>query len=173
MQTQIVPQFPLPTLFQVGNQLGSGLILCKRHHSELVGWGAAIGGLVDCDVRRVIPIGQVSWEPPQTHLARQKAYAIRRQWFSLTQKIASHPVSLQRAVSILRCLQRFFGTKVIIELPDEVIAELVGVCPSTVAIARQAVQSIYHHPTHENPPEFQHQKRQGEFIVIPPSNQLN
>ncbi|MCD8488311.1 MAG: hypothetical protein LRZ84_16640 [Desertifilum sp.] len=58
---QLTLQFPLPTMMQLGNTVGSGLILGKQHYAELVGWGSAVGGLFDVDVRYAIALGQPNW----------------------------------------------------------------------------------------------------------------
>lgn len=134
---QILPQFQSGKMLSLLPRSGSGLILCKSHHAELVGWGSAVGGICDLDVRKVIEIGTCVLVCPESHQDRKKAYLTRQKWLSLMQKVTSNSVPLRRAIGILRLVEKFFGLAVAIALPDEVLAQLVGVLPKTIAIARR------------------------------------
>ncbi|NES93932.1 MAG: hypothetical protein F6K32_01595 [Desertifilum sp. SIO1I2] len=140
---QIVPQqltlqFPLPTMMQLGNTVGSGLILGKQHYAELVGWGSAVGGVFDVDVRYAIALGQPNWVRPETFQARQEAYTTRVHWLKLVQKLTLNPVPLRRAFGIFYYLEKYFGIQAAQQVPDEVLGQLVGVLPETIAIARKS-----------------------------------
>lgn len=134
--TEILTQLQSGQLLRVEGQPGSALIICHRHYAELAGPGAAVGGVFDLDCSRVIPIGSPAIVYSETHLERIEAYRIRQRWMTLTQKAMASPVPLQRSHNILTVLHRFFGAEVCQQLPDEVIAQLVGVLPKTVQMVR-------------------------------------
>ena len=46
-------------LMAIAPESKGGLILCKRYHAELVGPGAAVGGILDVDCTQVITIGTI------------------------------------------------------------------------------------------------------------------
>lgn len=135
---QVALQFPLPNMLRLGSHPGSGLILCKRHHAELVGWGSAVGGLFDAEVRDIIPLGEPTWICPDSFQARQHAYAVRVRWLKFMQQLTANPVPLQRAFKILYHLEKYFGIQAVQQLSNEVLGQLVGVLPETIAIARQS-----------------------------------
>lgn len=134
---QILPQFQSGKMLSLLPRPGSGLILCKSHHAELVGWGSAVGGICDLDVGQVIEIGTCILVCPESHQQRKKAYLTRQKWLSLMQKVTGNSVPLRRAVGILQLVEKFFGLAVAISLPDEVLARLVGVLPKTITMARR------------------------------------
>lgn len=133
----VLLQFQSGQMLKIGPRQGTGLILCKSHHAELAGWGAAVGGIADLDVHQVIPIGEFSLDYPESYEDRKNAYQRRRKWFEALIKVTSNPVPLKRAIGILHLLEKNFGLAKIMEIPDEVLAQLVGVLPRTMAIARR------------------------------------
>jgi hypothetical protein len=135
---KILPQLNSGRLLMLDTNSRGGLIICKRHHAELAGPGAAVGGLCDIDCGRVIPFGDVSIVSPQSYEHRQKAFVMRQKWFRFTQKAMENPVPLQRAHSILFLIEKYFGTRAVDQLPDEILAQLVGVLPKTITMVRQA-----------------------------------
>ena len=112
------------------------LILFKRYHAEIAGPGAAVGGLIDRDCQRVLPVGNLSLISPESSEERQRAYLIRRQWVRLTIEITDNPTPLQRAQRILNQFEGFFESEIIAQLPDEALAFLVGVLPDTIRKVR-------------------------------------
>ena len=116
-----------------------GLILCKRHHAEFAGPGAAVGSLFDLECVRAIPVGDLALMYPQSYGERQKAYATRQQWVSFTQEALSDIVPLRRAQAILALLGNYFAPEVVQDLPDRALAMLVGVLPKTIKLARQTM----------------------------------
>ena len=135
--TEILSQLKSGQLLRVHGPRGSALIICHRHHAELAGPGSAVGGSFDIHCRRVIPIGRISLVYPESRTERKQAYARREQWIRHTQKAMESFVPLQRARAILILLARYSGTQIVHQLPDEVIADLVGVLPKTIRMARR------------------------------------
>ena len=128
---------PIPNeLLIVSPRRRNGLILFKRYHAEFAGPGAAVGGLIDRDCQRVLPVGNFSLISPESSEERQRAYLIRRQWVRLTIEITDNPTPLQRAQRILNQFEGFFESEIIAQLPDEALALLVGVLPDTIRKAR-------------------------------------
>jgi hypothetical protein len=50
-------------------------------------------------------------------------------------------VPLQRAKNLLILLDKYFDPQIINQLPDEVLAQLVGVLPKTMSLVRQSIES--------------------------------
>ena len=122
-------------LLIVSSRRRNGLILFKRYHAEFAGPGAAVGGLIDRDCQRVLPVGNLSLISPESSEERQRAYLIRRQWVRLTIEIIDNLTPLQRAQRILKS-EGFFESEIIAQLSDEALALLVGVLPETIRKAR-------------------------------------
>lgn len=145
--TEILNQLQSGQLLRVSGYRGNAIIICHRFHAELAGPGAAVGGAFDIDCRRVIPLGNIAIIYPESHTERQQAYTLRQKWLLFSQHAMKSCVPLQRANSILVLLHKYFDPKIIEQLPDEVIAQLVGVFPKTVGMVRQSFQSKSSHKT--------------------------
>lgn len=134
---------PIPIEFNelviVNSRHRNGLILYKRYHAEFAGPGAALGGEFDHDCQIALPLGNFSLVRPESTEERQRAYALRRQWIRLTQRITDNADSLRRAQLILSQFEHYFDAKTIAQLPDEALALLVGVLPHTIRKARYIV----------------------------------
>jgi hypothetical protein len=139
--TEILNQLQSGQLLRVNARPGNAIIICHRHHAELAGPGAAVGGPFDVDCRRVIPVGKISLVYAESRSTRQKAYALRQQWLLFTQQAMESWVPLQRANHLLILLQKYFDPQIIDQLPDEVLAQLVGVLPKTITMMRQSLKS--------------------------------
>lgn len=124
-------------LWMVNSRRRNGLILCKAFHAEFAGPGAAVGGFFDADCHRVIAVGDLSMLRPEDHEDRQKAYLIRRQWIRLTQQFTDQSMPVQRAQMILNQFENYFDQETIARIPDEAFAQLVGVLPYSVRLARR------------------------------------
>lgn len=135
--TQVLTQLSSGQILKIDTRCRGGLILCKRHHAEFAGYGAAVGGSCDIDCNRVIPVGEVSLIHPESFLDRQKAFKMRQQWFCFTQKAMASYVPLHRAQMILAMLEKNFGTEVVNSISDDILSQLIGVLPKTVYMARQ------------------------------------
>lgn len=128
-------------LLSVNGTRGNALIVCHTHYAEIAGPGAAVGRFFDLDCHRIIPIGSVSLIYPESGSKRQQAYATRKNWIDLMQKITSSPVPLQRSQTLLKFLHKYFPADAIAQLPDEILAQLVGVLPKTIEIVRHSFVS--------------------------------
>lgn len=124
-------------VWTVNGRQRNGIILCKPFHTEFAGPGAAIGGALDLDCQRVIPMGNLSLVQATSHQERQNAYLIRRQWIKLTQQVTDKSVPMQRAQLILNQFENYFDQETIARIPDEAFALMVGVLPYTIRLARR------------------------------------
>lgn len=132
----VLSQLQSGQIFIVQGERGSGLIICHRHHAEIAGPGSAIGGVFDLDCQRVVPFGAPSLIYSDDRAVRRQAYTTRQRWLTITQKIVGLPVPLKRAQGILHTLGRCTNPETVDRLPNDVLAQLVGVLPETVAMAR-------------------------------------
>lgn len=135
---EIINQLQNGQLLKVSGIRGNGIIIFHRHHAELAGPGAAVGGIFDIKCSRVIPLGKASIVHPQSFNERQKAYKLRQQWIRFTQNAMESAVPLQRANQLLISLYKYFDPQIIDQLPSDVLAKLVGVLPKTIAMVRQS-----------------------------------
>lgn len=140
--TEILTQLHSGQLLKVCGRRGSGIIICHCYHAELAGPGAAVGGIFDIDCREIIPVGKVALVYPQTKEERQKAYMVRQQWMRLTLKAMETHVPVQRAKTLLSLLERYLDSASVSQLPDDLVAQLIGVLPKTVRMARQGANYI-------------------------------
>jgi hypothetical protein len=124
-------------VWMVNSRQRNGVILYKEFHTEFAGPGAAIGGYLDLDCQRVIPVGKLSLVCPTSSQERQNAYLIRRQWIKLTQQVTDKSVPAQRAQMILNQFETYFDQDTIARIPDEAFALMVGVLPYTIRLARR------------------------------------
>jgi hypothetical protein len=137
--TDIVDRLQTGQLLRVSARRGNAAIVCHRHHAELAGPGAAVGGFLDLDCDRVIIIGRISLVYPESPRERQQAYELRQRWLMMTQCAMESWIPLKRAKRLLIILHKYFDHQLIEQLPDEVLAQLVGVLPKTMGMARQSL----------------------------------
>ncbi len=142
----LLPQLKSGQLLIVSPHSRGGLILCKPHYAEFVGAGSAVGGVLDLDCCHVIPVGTISLTYSDCWWERHQAYLTRSRWVALTQSATIAPAPLRRALMILSTLAKQVGWAVVANIPNELIANLVGVLPHTVEMARSLVRSPVQHP---------------------------
>lgn len=135
-ESDFLTQLHSNQLLIVNSRKRNGLIIYKQNRAEFVGPGAAVGGSLDNDCSRVIPVGNSSLVVPNSEEESLKANLIRRQWIRLTRQIADNPVPLQRAQMILNQFEKYFGSEEVAKIPDEAFALLVGVLPQTISEVR-------------------------------------
>ncbi|MDC0835546.1 hypothetical protein AY599_12160 [Leptolyngbya valderiana BDU 20041] len=111
-----------------------GLILQKGFYSDWIPPGALVGGYYDIDCTRVYVAGKIRFYAPETHQSRTKALQTRMGQISQLQTIISDPSSFRRAYKILRHLSKWLSYRDMRQIPHELIAQLVGVNPSTVKL---------------------------------------
>lgn len=124
-------------VWTVNSRQRNGVILCKPFHTEFAGPGAAVGGYLDLDCQRAIPVGNLSLVRSSSNQERQNAYLIRRQWIKLTQQVTDKSAPSQRAQMILNQFETYFDQETIARISDEAFATMVGVLPYTIRLARR------------------------------------
>ncbi len=129
-------------LLSIADLPGTGLILRKAFHCEFVGPGAAVGGMFDMGCIMVYAVGQVKFLVPATASERKEAFQNRITYLERLQELTCGEVPLRRAFSALEYLGEILGAEAVREIPDELMARLVGVFPETMAIARQQVVPV-------------------------------
>lgn len=151
---QVLNQLHKGERLQVIAMKGSVLIICHEYHAEVIGSGAAIGGLVDLRCRRLIPIGEVFFQPLPAGEERQRARHIRQKWTRCTQKVLIHVEPTKRATVMLRIIEKFCGVTATQAIPQDVLAQLVGVLPETMAkVYQQHYQQQIHQKLEQANPE--------------------
>ncbi|USR92426.1 hypothetical protein NEA10_06830 [Phormidium yuhuli AB48] len=133
---ELISQLNSGQLLAVDSRRRNGLIIYKRYHAEFAGPGAAVGGFFDVGTQRTIPVGDLALVAPEEYEERQKAYSIRRHWIRLTEQLTENPVPLQRAKMLLAQFEHYFDAETVNSLPDDALASLVGVLPSTIKMVR-------------------------------------
>lgn len=129
---EVVEKIDSGRLWVVNSRRRNGLIVLRKFHAEFAGPGAAVGGDLDEDVVKVIPIGNLSLLEPDSHEAHQNAIKIRLQWIRLTQNFTDQPSPDDRARMILEQFKTYFDQATVDRVPDEAFALLVGVLPQTI-----------------------------------------
>lgn len=140
--TQLTPTLPMEAeapLLVVGERKKSGLILCKEFHAEFAGPGAALCSPAEQSYKAVIAIGSPDIVVAKSSGDRSRAYGLRIQWSRWLYRIADQENPIDRVEKLLAGLEEFFGRSVVMSLPSEVLALLVGVFPQTV----EQVKSSY------------------------------
>lgn len=124
-------------LLSVGGDDSAGLIIQKPFFAEFVGEGAAIGGLFDLQCVTVHTLGVVQITVPDEKEARQSAFQRRIEDIEAMQNLCQADSPLERGVSVLKFLCERFDKQQVQTIPNDVLAKLVGVLPSTIASAWQ------------------------------------
>ncbi|MGF1601634.1 MAG: hypothetical protein ACFCU8_06380 [Thermosynechococcaceae cyanobacterium] len=115
----------------------AGLILQKPFHAEFVGPGAAVGGMFDVQCVTIHTLGKAEFTVPENKEERQVAFNQRLEDISLIQTLCDE-VPLKRAIALLELFrEKQFALDEIQTIPNEVLAKLVGVLPSTFEMAWQ------------------------------------
>ncbi|MBD2099389.1 hypothetical protein [Leptolyngbya sp. FACHB-261] len=122
----------LDRLIAVSPQRRSGVILCKQHHAEFAGPGAALGGFLDQGVNQVLLINDPQLIYLESRQERQAAYSRRIQWLHWLQKITNRQQPRLRAQQLIDSFEAFFGSVTVTEIPAEVLARLVGTSAKTI-----------------------------------------
>lgn len=132
----VVEKIDSGQLWVVNSRRRNGLIVVREFHAEFAGPGAAVGGSLDEDIVKVIPIGNLSLLEPDSHEEHQNAIKIRLQWIRLTQNFTDQPEPNDRARMILEQFKTYFDQSTVDLVPDEAFAMLVGVLPQTIRRVR-------------------------------------
>lgn len=147
--SELIAQLSSGQLFVVDRTRCNGLIIQKRYHSEFAGPGSAVGGFFDIGTQRLFPIGDFSLVAPASSAydERQQAFSTRRHWLRLIEQLTENAAPLMRASLLLERFSHYFDNAMIDGLPNEVLANLIGVMPATMAIARQHLRQDHITPT--------------------------
>jgi hypothetical protein len=133
-------------LLSLGFNHSAGLILQKPYYAEFIEPGAAIGGMFDLQVVAIHILGKVELQIPETANERQDALQKRMENIEQMQQICEQDVPIDRAIGILELLSQKFHQEEIQLISNDVLAKLVGVLPSTMAVAWQKLaQSSHNH----------------------------
>lgn len=122
-------------LLRIPSNCSGGLILQLTHHAEFVGAGAAVGSSFDIKCVSVYTVGDVQLDVPATFAERKQAYHKRIGYMQRQQKITAMRAPLQRAYLIIRQLCLLLDVDQVRTIPDDLLAQLVGVFPKTIALA--------------------------------------
>lgn len=122
-------------LLSVSGSEAAGLIIQKPFFAEFVSYGAAIGGLFDLQCVTVYTLGDVQITVPDDKADRQQAFQRRIEDIESMQDLCQADSPLERGVSILRMLCQKFDWQQVQTIPNDVLAKLVGVLPSTISEA--------------------------------------
>jgi hypothetical protein len=142
LQASIVPEKPLSLLrsgqlLAIASHCTGGMIIQKHHYADLVGPGAAIGGMFDVSCTAVYLLGSVQVCPPGSLDERIDAFQVRTMYISKVQNIVLEPSPLKRAVLLLYRLCHWITPREAQKIPHDLIARIAGVLPRTIAQAWQ------------------------------------
>lgn len=125
-------------LLAIAADCQGGLILQKPFYAEFVGPGAAVGGTFDIQSTSAYVLGKVQFLELTTYAERQQAFQKRIAYIKKFQEtILPEQSPLRRACLIMNQLYQWFGVDETKRIPNELMAQLVGVLPGTIAIAQQ------------------------------------
>ncbi|MCM1981442.1 hypothetical protein [Lyngbya confervoides] len=133
-------------LLSIGGGNNAGLIIQKPFFAEFVSHGAAIGGLFDLQCVTVYTLGEVQITVPADKTERQAAFQQRIADIEAMQHLCQADSPLERGVAILQHLCDQFDPYQVESVPNDVLAKLVGVLPSTIASAWTYIQSQSQEP---------------------------
>jgi hypothetical protein len=153
-------------ILAVSEQKKCGLILCKAYHADFAGPGAAVGSPVEQGYNVVIAIGAPELVAVETFEERHKAYGRRIQWMRWLERITNYPDPNIRVEKLLAGFEAFFSRQVVLELPDEVLALLVGVLPQTVHAVRLQQYGFWYTHQKKQATSWKHLPKQA--LVSPP-----
>ena len=139
--TQLLSNFSSGQLLKIKANPGNAIIICHRYYAEIVGPGAAVGGVLDLDCQQVIPMGEVSFVVPSSFQERKQAYLTRQKLIRAMQMVVQNRIPLQRAKITISIVKHYCCAEAFKNLPDEVLAQIAGVLPKTITMARQTLKS--------------------------------
>ena len=129
-------------LLRITLDSGSGIILQKPYFAEFLGPGAAVGGMFDLQCVTIYTLGRAEFTVPETVDERQDAFRCRMENIESMQDLCQSDAPLARSVAFLEMMCERFGAEQIQSIPNDVLAKVVGVLPSTLAMAWQKQKKI-------------------------------
>lgn len=125
-------------LLAIAADCQGGLILQKPFYAEFVGPGAAVGGSFDIQSTSAYVLGNVQFLELTTFTERQQAFQKRIVCIENFQEtILPEQSPLRRAFLVVDQLHQWFGIDEVKRIPNELMAQLVGVLPGTIATVWQ------------------------------------
>ncbi len=131
-------------LLSLSQSYPAGLILQKPYYAEYIGPGSAIGGMFDLQCVTIHPLGNAELSVLETLDERQDAFQKRMENIEQMQQICEKDLPIERAVAVLEMLSQHFHLDEIQMIPNDILAKLVGVLPSTMAAAWQQLSNLSH-----------------------------
>ena len=138
-QDQALQQIQSGEVLVISNRCKGGLIVRKPFYAEFMGPGAIVGGNLDRDCTRVIPLGHFSLKPPSDQDELYRSYLIRRQWILNTARLTELSDPEERAQQLLNELASYFSSSIIRRVPIADLAAIVGVFPCTIAKVKHLI----------------------------------
>lgn len=114
-----------------------GLIVSDAFHAEFAGPGAVVYSPVEPSYCQIVAIGQPCLIPIKGRRERILAFRRRMDWLRWQRYVTRHEVPAVRADRLLQSLEGWFGIEVTRHLPDEPLAQLAAVLPTTMARVRR------------------------------------
>ena len=121
----------------VNSRKAGGIIILTEHSAEFAGPGAVVDTPLDRHCTQVIPLGTLVLVSPKSVDEVLTGYRIRLQWLKLISRSTSLENTQMRAQKILDQFEQFFRKSDVQQVPDEVLAQLVGVLPQTIRAVRR------------------------------------
>jgi hypothetical protein len=116
----------------ISNRRRGGLILRKPFYAEFIGPGAIIGGNLDLNCQRIIPLGKLSLISPSDPEELHRSYLIRRQWVLNTRRFTELSEPSDRAQQLIDQLENYFGGDIIRHISPDDLAAIAGIFPTTI-----------------------------------------
>jgi hypothetical protein len=119
-----------------------GLIVSDAFHAEFAGPGAVVYSPVEPSYCQIVAIGQPCLIPIKDHRERILAFRRRMDWLRWQRYVTRHEVPAVRADRLLQSFEGWFGVEVTRHLPDEPLAQLAAVLPTTMARVRRQKETL-------------------------------
>lgn len=134
----LLAQLQSGNIFQLAPECQGGLIIEKQFYSDFAGPGAAIGGQFDAACVAIYPVGAIQVRSLTSRQERFQALQIRIAYAERLGKIASLQVPLRRGGLIVEQLSKWLPHQSVEAIADELIAQLVGILPTTVRLSKRS-----------------------------------
>lgn len=129
-------------VFTLDPDYPGGLIIYKSFYADFAGPGAAVGGEFDRTCTAVYAVGPIHLQPNSTREQREAALNTRITYAELLAEIANIAVPLRRSYRIVEQLSQWLSREIVIALPAELIAKMVGVLPISIELAQQSRKAL-------------------------------
>jgi len=123
-----------------------GIFLQKSFYVDFVTPGAYVGGHLDRCCTRAFACGDIGWQPVTNERSRQTSLYKRIDTIATIENIVLEVSPLRRCCLMLEQMAQWLGKEALPQIPQEIIAKMVGVHPDKIAIAWQ----LYTNPKHRH-----------------------